>query len=256
MRMSLVTVAVALLSSIALAGERKPVLVELFTSEGCSSCPPAEGMLQAYTKSQPFDGVEIIPLAWHVDYFNNPWVDPFSSKDWTARQQQYVDRFNLRSCYTPQMVADGVAEFVGGEKPAFAEAMANAARNPKGTIEISLANGDAQSVNVKVNASSLPQLSSNDKAEAFVVIAENGLINAVRRGENGGSKLRHSAVVRLSKKIGEVDPKSPGSFAGEASLTIDASWKRDQLQVVAFIQELHSGRVLAAGSSPLSSVTK
>src|SRR3954469_20539640 len=95
------------------APPRRPVVVELFTSEGCSSCPPAEQQLATLSKSQPFEGVEIIPLAWHVDYFNDPWVDAFSLKQSTARQNEYGQRFRLPSIYTPQMVVDGTHEFVG-----------------------------------------------------------------------------------------------------------------------------------------------
>jgi hypothetical protein len=259
MKIILVTI-VLLTSSLVLAADapRKPVLVELFTSEGCSSCPPAEGMLTAYTKSQPFAGVEIIPLAWHVDYFNDPWVDPYSSKQYTARQREYVDRFGLRSCYTPQVVVDGTAEFVGGEKPTFAEAMTNAAKTPKGAIDLSIQNAsDNKSATVKIAVSKLPAIAANDTAEVFTVVAENGLINAVKRGENSGTKLRHAAVVRWSRKVGQVDPKSPTSFVGETMIALEADWKRDQLTVVTFVQELRSGRILAVTSSPLASaVTK
>jgi hypothetical protein len=251
--MRLALVLILFIPALACAADaRKPVLVELFTSEGCSSCPPAEGMLAAYAKSQPFEGVQIIPLAWHVDYFNNPWVDPYSSKQATARQREYVDRFGLRSCYTPQVVVDGAAEFVGGEKPAFADAMANAAKNIKGSMQLTVEKTDkADAIRVKVAATKLPQVDASDTVEVFVAIAENGLINAAKRGENGGSKLRHSAVVRLSRKVGQVDPKSPDQFTGETTLQLSPDWKRDQLQVLAFSQALRSGRITSVGSQSL-----
>jgi hypothetical protein len=256
MKLNWVTIVLWMISCVAAAADapsaRKPVLVELFTSEGCSSCPPAEGMLSAYTKSQPFDGVEIIPLAWHVDYFNDPWVDPYSSKQYTARQREYVDRFGLRSCYTPQVVVDGTAEFVGGEKPTFAEAMSNARKAPKGAIEVTIQNGgDEKSAGAKIAVSNLPAITPNDAAEVFTVVTENGLINAVKRGENGGSKLRHAAVVRWTRKVGQIDPKAPTTFVAQATIALDPAWKRDQLQVVTFVQELRSGRILAVASSPL-----
>ena len=98
--------------------QAKVVVVELFTSEGCSSCPPAELQLALNAKQPPVAGVTILPLAWHVDYFNDPWNDPFSSRQWTARQSEYSQRFGGPN-YTPQMVVDGTSEFVGGEKKSF-----------------------------------------------------------------------------------------------------------------------------------------
>jgi hypothetical protein len=262
MKIILVT-SVLMMSAVAFAADspRKPVLVELFTSEGCSSCPPAEGMLTAYTKSQPFEGVQIIPLAWHVDYFNDPWVDPYSSKQYTARQREYVDRFGLRSCYTPQVVVDGSAEFVGGEKPSFAEAMANAVRTPKGVIDLGMEKTkDVKSISVQLAVSKLPPVTAQDNAEVVLVVVENGLINPVKRGENSGIKLRHAAVVRWSRKIGQIDPKTMQlSSGGDSTIAIDPQWKRDQLNVVAFVQEARSGRVLAVTSvavPPIPAVTK
>jgi len=259
MRLALTLIGLFCGVAVAADAPRKPVLVELFTSEGCSSCPPAEGMITAYTKSQPFEGVEIIPLAWHVDYFNDPWVDPYSSKQYTARQREYVDRFGLQSCYTPQVVVDGSAEFIGGEKPSFAEAMANAAKTPKGVIDLGIEkSNDVKSISVKLAISKLPPISAQDSAEVVLVVAENGLINPVKRGENSGIKLRHAAVVRWSRKLGQVDPKSL-LFGGDSTIAIDPQWKRDQLTVVAFVQEVRSGRVLAVTSvavPPAPAVTK
>src|SRR6185503_21353783 len=96
--------------------------------------PPAE--------QPPVAGVTIIPLAWHVDYFNDPWIDPFSSRQWTARQNEYGQRFGLPSIYTPQMVVDGTREFVGGEKKSFNEAIARAKEAAKRVVELSVTPAD------------------------------------------------------------------------------------------------------------------
>jgi hypothetical protein len=109
--------------------DRVPVIVELFTSEGCSSCPPADGLLEMLLQDQPIKGVHVIPMSEHVTYWDHQgWKDPFSAQQFTARQQQYGLRFNLDSIYTPQLVIDGAREFVGSDKRAIERALADAAK--------------------------------------------------------------------------------------------------------------------------------
>jgi hypothetical protein len=238
----------------AMPATRKAVVVELFTSEGCSSCPPAEQQLAVAAKDQASDGVQIVPIAWHVDYFNTPWVDQFSSRQWTARQNEYAQRFSLPSIYTPQMVVDGTSEFVGGEKKSFNEAIARAKESAKGVVQIATTPADdGKSIKISVRASALPKgAGDGDAAEVFAVITEDGLRVPIKRGENGGSTLRHSAVVRFARRIGQVAAATPDRFDGDIVAPLDPSWKREHLRAVGFVQERRTGRIIAAGTVALA----
>src|SRR5437879_11342731 len=111
---------------------RTPVVVELFTSEGCSSCPPADALLARLDGAQLNGNVQLIALEEHVDYWNDlGWTDPFSSRDWTSRQHVYAGALRNGNPYTPQMVVDGTAEFVGNHSLKAREAIVRAASKAK-----------------------------------------------------------------------------------------------------------------------------
>ncbi len=120
MKLKLIAAAAALAACAsfvpAQAAQATPVIVELFTSEGCSSCPPADALLSQYVKNSPVPGVEVIALGEHVDYWNhNGWADPFSSAQFSQRQSDYSNAFRLDSVYTPQIIVDGKAQLVGSD---------------------------------------------------------------------------------------------------------------------------------------------
>src|SRR5438552_1164309 len=120
--------------------QRTSVLIELFTSEGCSTCPPADALLARLANEQPVTNVQLIALEEHVDYWNNlGWTDPFSSRDWTERQYVYAGALKNRNPYTPQMIVDGTLEFVGNQPPRAREAILKAASSAK--IPVMLAPG-------------------------------------------------------------------------------------------------------------------
>lgn len=236
-------------------GKRAPVIVELFTSEGCSSCPPADHVLAQLQQNQPIAGVEVIALSEHVDYWNYiGWADPFSSSAFGARQEAYANALGRDGIYTPQMVVDGQIEFVGSNLNKAREAIAKAARAPKADVQITTgadAGKDNHTVRLTVSVENVPQINRGDVAEAILAITEDNLSSNVSRGENTGRKLAHSAVVRELRALGRIDDAT-GSFAGETTVMIADGWKRDNLRAVVFVQERAHRRVLGAAVTGLA----
>src|SRR5262245_24359033 len=230
-------------------GVRSPVIVELFTSEGCSSCPPADAVLAELQKTQPVAGAEVIALSEHVDYWNYiGWSDPFSSAAFSARQEAYSQAFGQERIYTPQMVVDGQAEFVGNSMNKAREAIAKAAGSPKADVRISTkktkTEKDNRAIRLGVSVKNVPPITKGDVAEVILVITEDNLSSNVTRGENSGRKLAHTAVVREMRSLGRVDPAK--AFDSETTMTIAKGWKRDDLRVVVFVQERAHRSVLGA----------
>jgi len=223
-----------------------PVIVELFTSEGCSDCPPADTLLDKLIATPPVAGADIIGLGEHVDYWDQlGWKDRFSSASLTSRQQAYQTRFRTESIYTPQMVVDGRSEFVGSDANAARKAIEKTLTAPHGLVAL-----DVDGAHVGVTVTDLPRVAHGDRADIVLVIAERGLSTEVKRGENHGKLLRHAPVVRYLSTIGQIAADG-SSGSARATLALDAGWKRDRLAVVAFVQE-HRGRtILASASAPL-----
>lgn len=230
---------------------KRAVLVELFTSEGCSSCPPADELLAELDRTQPIAGAEIIVLSEHVDYWNRlGWVDPFSSPAFSDRQSRYGDAFGSDRIYTPQMIVDGQAEFVGSQSARARSAIASAANKPKAAVRVELARStDAAGARIplSIRIENLPNTTSNDTAEVLLALTESGLASRVSRGENAGRRLGHTAVVRKLDVIGTVDP-GKSSFNTEAVVQIKDQWNRSHVRAVVFVQERKSRRVLGAAA--------
>ncbi len=228
-------------------GKRSPVIVELFTSEGCSSCPPADKVLAELESAQPVAGAEIIALSEHVDYWNYiGWSDPFSSEAFSARQQGYAPVFRNDGVYTPQMVVDGQAEFLGSNPDKAKTAIARAAKLPKGEVSIHFEQA-AQTVKLKIGVTKLPAISAGDSAEVLLAITEANLSSHVVRGENSGRRLLHTAVVRELRSLGNMrDSGKP--FEAETTAMLGKDWKRANLKAVAFVQERNHKRILGAAA--------
>jgi hypothetical protein len=235
------------------ADKRVPVVVELFTSEGCSSCPPADEVLARLERAQPVAGAEIIALGEHVDYWNYiGWADPFSSPAFGERQGAYAEAFGRDGVYTPQMVVDGRAEFVGGNWNKAVAAITNAARAPKADVRITGARKTAGAVSLQARADALPALTDGDTVDLLLAVTESDLSSNVSRGENAGRRLNHRTVVRRLGLIGSAEVKQGASFSAETTVTLAKGWKPENLRAVAFLQERKSRRVIGAGVVKMS----
>jgi hypothetical protein len=228
LRSLLIGVCFVVFATAAAGPERAPVLVELFTSEGCSSCPPADAALAQLDR-------QAIVLSEHVDYWDRlGWKDRFSSAAYTERQVAYAKQFGLDSPYTPQMVVDGQAQFTGGDTRRAVGEIDKAAGHAKASI--SLARSGA---GVKVAVEAAPR-----EADIWLALADNSASTDVRNGENKGHTLRHVAVVRSLRKIGSI--KRNGTFSKQIDLPADSAGQR----VVVFLQAAGQAQVLGAALLP------
>jgi hypothetical protein len=221
-----------------------PVLVELFTSEGCSSCPPADELLSRLGKTQPVRGADIIALEEHVDYWDRlGWKDPFSSESATARQNEYDLAFAGGEAYTPQMIVDGRAKFVGSSDTDALRAIRTASQAPKPTVQLSWEKDDVLTIRIDP----LNNTAERDGQQLILVVAENMLHSDVKHGENAGRALEHNGVVRQLLPVGKIDA-APAGFSSSVAVHSAREWNRANLRAVVFVQERRSRHILAAAA--------
>jgi hypothetical protein len=225
---------------------RKAVVVELFTSEGCSSCPPADELLGRLRRELSAKNVEVIPLGFHVDYWDGlGWKDRFSSAKFTQRQEQYAQALKVEGPYTPEMVVDGAVEFVGNDAGrAQSTIRQQASQLETAQVKIATAGTDQLSIQVKG-----PAGSSNSNALVMLAITEDNLTTQVGSGENGGRTLHHAAVVRELRQVGTLHD---GGIETTVPLKLEKDWKRNDLHAVVFIQNGPSGKIMGAASVALA----
>ena len=230
---------------------RVPVLVELFTSEGCSSCPAADDLLRRLVQEQPLAGIEVIGLSEHVDYWNQlGWRDPFSSSRFTDRQELYSVHFDGNGMYTPQAVVDGRFQLIGSDAPKLRDAILAAAKDPKASVTVQAHAASPERATVAVDVRDVPPGQRSD-LDVMVAVVENGLAIDVKRGENASRRLRHDAVVRFLERAGTLRRDvTSGSFRSEVKLTAD--WSRPNLRVVVFLQNKSNSHVVGAAVAGIS----
>jgi hypothetical protein len=227
---------------------RVPVVVELFTSEGCSSCPPADALLSKLATNQPVAGVEIIALGMHVTYWDQlGWKDSFSLPLATKRQQDYSRVFGEDRIYTPQAVVDGSEELIGSADAGVRQAIERAARRPHTRIALEPSYGP-KGISAKITIPSLPP-EATEPLDLLFFVTEGGLSSQVRRGENHGRTLRHDAVVRDMVHVGTLKPGARFPFVATAESRVKDEPLRpgNAWLVVAVLQGQKSKRIWASG---------
>jgi hypothetical protein len=210
-----------------------PVVVELFTSQGCSSCPPADALIHDITNDPAMRG-RVIPLAFHVDYWDSlGWRDPFSSAEWTQRQARYARTMHLSSAYTPQAVVNGTREFVGSNRSALSAALEKASNEKlRGEITLS-ARREGNSLIATIHAT----IPAND--DLMLAIVEDGVTTKIEHGENAGRTLTNDAIVRKLVRV----------TVGQTTLTvpIEPAWRN--IGADAFLQDRTTLAIGAAAAA-------
>ena len=229
------------------ASDGAPVVLELFTSEGCSSCPPADALISELGSSTK----SVIPLAYHVDYWNHlGWADPFSTRQWSERQSDYARAMNLDGEYTPQMVISGAWQCGGSDAGSIERAVAAVrSASPLGrtSIQTSLADHESRKLQIKVTAQMLNTAGTGSHV-VMLAIYENGLVSKIGAGENGGREITYDYTVRKLLPVFELDPAQRASVSKEITIDLDPSWSVHHLGVAAFIQDPTSLRIEGASS--------
>lgn len=222
-------------------GPHPPVIVELFTSEGCSSCPPADRLLLELQKQSRSDA-QIIVMSEHVDYWDSQgWKDPFSSHQFSDRQSLYAHQQLTDEVYTPQMFIDGHKGFTGSDVSKAIQELSAASKEPKTEVRVEQLQSEANSTRLRIS------VAGAKKSDLMLAITEDGLESKVLRGENKGRSLAHTGVVRSLKKLRTSNERET-SF--EEVVTLDPVWRHDKLRAVVFLQR-PSGLITGAASVEL-----
>jgi hypothetical protein len=224
-------------------GTGHPVVVELFTSQGCSTCPPADRLLARLGREA---GGQVVPLAFHVDSWNHAgWTDPFSDAAWSRRHAFYARTLRTEGAFTPQAVVDGTVATLGSDEAAVRAAIAAAAARPAARIRLELEPG-AKSVAVKV-AVDLPLELRERKLDLMLAVYETRLETAVGRGENGGKKLLDEFVVRTLERAGRIPAGAVETSHFATDLALRDGWVRARVGVAAFVQDAKTMSIHGAG---------
>jgi hypothetical protein len=230
------------------------VLVELFTAQGCSTCPPADRLLSGMG-TDPDLRKEVVPLAFHVDYWNSSsWRDRFSDAAWTRRQNDYVRAAGGDQVYTPQAVINGGKQCVGSDVQCIKAGVQAAATQPQGQVAMSVAADGSSALEVAVTAQAPAGVAGLKSLDVMVAVYESGLETAVSGGENAHKTLHNDFVVRRLERAFGVS--AGDSKQKSVRVKLDEGWQRDHLGVAVFLQDPKSQRVYGAASAPLLAASR
>ncbi len=221
-------------------------VVELFTSEGCSSCPPADALLGEILKDAQQSNRPIYPIAFHIDYWDQlGWRDPFSTQQASIRQGEYARALNSTEVYTPQMIVNGRVEFIGSDK-ARAQQEIDAALSQPAKIVLALQPSKDSSNHLSIG------FTLNDEAAGNVlnvIAVERGLVVSIPRGENGGRTLHHDNVARAFARLVLTRDR-----AGKISLTLPVGINEKNTSLIGFVQDPSSLQILGATGAQIPTV--
>ena len=220
------------------------VLLELFTAEGCSSCPPADDFAAQLDAVQPIPGAHIVVLSEHMNYWNKDWPDPYSSASLTARQTGYIHARGMREPYTPQLLLDGGTELHLQDRTQVAELFKRAASAAKIGVRLAAVSIDPRapaSVHARIEVNGQAQVG---KADVFVALALDHVESKVLRGENRGKTLTHVGVVVDLLRVGSLVPGQ--EFFQDFKLTLRPLVDASNTSVVVFVQQPGFGKIVGA----------
>ncbi len=221
------------------APDKTPVLLELFTSLGCSSCPPADKLLSEIDRRQPIPGARLIVLSEHVDYWNTPqWSDPFASFYYTERQKEYDMRIGVEA-YTPQLVINGTTALVGSNWAKAADAIQRVLQGPRIPVHVTAAREPGKA---KIDITAGPNAAAN-KAVVILALAHNQA-EAPGGAENAGRDLSEVAVAYSIRQLGKIDAQS--TFIKSLSIDLPTKSQVGDLRVIAFVRKSDTMQVIGA----------
>jgi hypothetical protein len=229
-----------------------PVIVELFTSEGCSSCPTAETLLANLERRQPVGGVQVIALEEHVDYWNQlGWKDAYSSPQFRFRQNDYAKLFGVDDVYTPQMVVAGQAGFSGNDRDAALAEISKYGSAQQEDLELSTSPNAANPALLDLHVAIQSHGLTPGGGLVYLAVTESGIASYVGGGENKGRNLKHAPVVRSFGVIGKMEARNP-ALKLSSTLQLPTDWKRENLRAVVFLQDKKSKKITGARAIDLN----
>jgi hypothetical protein len=237
-------------SAFASGGEQHPVVIELFTSEGCSSCPAADAFLKRLDDAGRVNDVDIIAIEEHVDYWDRlGWRDPFSSHQWTERQESYSRSLGHEGIYTPQLIVDGKGELRAGSSRDVQQEIVDASRAAEAKLQLSVTESSERSAVFSMTMENFPPEAR--KPQLLLAVTERGLSSNVLGGENEGRNLAHAAVLRSLSRVKFSPANSGTATQAKTTISLDLSWKRENLRFVAILQDSKTLHILGAAAASL-----